>query len=76
MENIGVVESFQPFHNLYEYSPDIFLSQVSLFFLVTRDFLEKIPIIGELHNDAKISKKQQNKRYSNHTQKCAFQLIV
>ena len=57
MENIGVMESFQPLDNLYEYPPDIFLSQVSLLLLVTRDFLEKISIIRELHNDAKISEK-------------------
>ena len=57
MENIGVVESFQPFDNLYEYSPDIFLSQISLLLLVSRDFLEKITIIRVLHNNAKLSEK-------------------
>jgi len=51
VENVGVVEGLEAFDDLDENAPDVFLAEVGLFFLVPRDFLEKVAIIGVFHND-------------------------
>jgi len=46
------MEWFQALNDLNEYAPDLFLFQVVLFLLVSRNFLVQVPIICILHHDA------------------------
>ena len=52
MENIGVVQSLETLDDLNKNPPDVFLSQIGLLLLVTRDFLEQITVVRILHNNA------------------------
>jgi len=52
MENIDVMQGFQSLDELDEDAPDVILAQVGLLFLVARNFLKEVTIIGILHDDA------------------------
>ena len=61
MENVSIVKGLQTLNNLNKDSPDIFLAQIRLLFLMSCNFLEKISIIGELHNYTKQKKGRKSK---------------
>ena len=61
VENVSIVKGLQTLDNLYKDAPDIFLAQIRLLFLMSCNFLEKISIIGELHNYTKQKKGRKSK---------------
>ena len=52
MEYVGVMKGLESFDDLYKDAPDILFAQVSLLFLMSRDLLEQIAIVGVFHDDA------------------------
>ena len=55
MENIEVVETFQPFNYLNYDLPDVLFLHPMLGLVALTNTLENISIIGKLHNNAKLS---------------------
>ena len=61
VKNVGVVKGLQTLDNLDKDTPDIFFTQVGLLFLVSCNFLEKISIIGKLHDYTRQKKGRKSK---------------
>ena len=55
MENIEVVETFQPFNYLNYDLPDVLFLHPMLGLIALTNTLENISIIGILHNNAKLT---------------------
>ena len=55
MENIEVVETFQPFNYLNYDLPDVLFLHPMLGLVALTNTLENISIIGILHNNAKLT---------------------
>lgn len=52
MEDINFVQRSETLDDLDENAPDVFLLEVCLLFLMTRNFLEHITVVRVLHNNA------------------------
>ena len=55
MENIEVVEAFQPFNYLNYDLPDVLFLHPMLGLIALTNTLENISIIGKLHNNARLN---------------------
>lgn len=52
MEDIQSVQFSESFHNLYENTPNLLLSNMCAFFLMFNDLVAEISLARILHNDA------------------------